>query len=71
MDKLDSLNKVVEAYEKETGEKFDYVTVNGKLEVKPCGYIGKFTGFPIINLSKIGTHNDWWNQLFDELRHNV
>lgn len=34
LDKLESLNKVVEAYEKETGSKLKFVTVNGKLTTR-------------------------------------
>jgi phosphoribulokinase len=70
LDKLESLNKVVESYEKETGEKLEYLTVNDKLEVRPYGYMGTFTGIPVIGLSTVETHNNWWNQLYEELRHN-
>lgn len=68
LDKLESLNKVVEAYEKETNEKLEYITVNGKLEVRPYGLIGTFTSIPVIGLSKLDTHDNWWNQLYKELR---
>ena len=47
LDKLESLNKVVESYEKETGEKLEYVTVNGKLTAKPYGLLGIFDGIKL------------------------
>lgn len=64
LDKLDHLNKVVESYEKETGEKLEFVTVNGKLTVQKAGYIGKYVGVPLF----VDTHDSWWNRLFNELR---
>lgn len=65
---IDLVNQEVAKLEKETGEKLEYVTVNGKLEVKPYGYIGTFTSIPVIGLSKLDTHDNWWNQLYKELR---
>ncbi len=47
LDKIDSLNKVVESYELETGEKLEYVNVNGKLEVRPYGLLGVFNGIKL------------------------
>lgn len=67
-DSVDLVNQAVERYEKETSEKLEYVTVNGKLTTQSVGYIGKYIGMPIINLSTAGTHDNWWNDLYKELR---
>ena len=67
-DEVDLVNQAVEKYENETGEKIEYVTVNGKLTTQKVGYIGKYTGMPIINLSTVGTRDNWWTELYKSLR---
>ena len=67
-DCVDLVNQAVEKYENETGEKIEYVTVNGKLTTQKVGYIGKYTGMPIINLSTVGTHDNWWDELCKAIR---
>lgn len=65
LDKIDSLNKVIESYEKETGEKLVFGFVNGKLKTGQVGHTGKYTGIPTVSLI---THDDWLNQLRKSLR---
>ena len=69
-DSVDLVNKAVEKYEKESGVKLNFVTVNGKLTAKKFGYIGEYAGMPIISFSTENTHDTWWNELNRILRNS-
>lgn len=65
LDKIDSLNKVIESYEKETGDKLEIVTLNGKLIAQKAD---RYADSPFLYFSTTDSHDDWWNKLYKAIR---